>query len=92
MTSPDTAQTPSSASQDSTRVALRTAAPLITMGATWAARKGMTKAYEARTGKPAPGIHSREAFVATKVLWAAAIAGIVALIDIAIWQLLDDEE
>lgn len=82
----------SPAPASSSRTALRTAAPLITMGATWAARKGMTKAYEARTGKSAPGVHSREASIATKVLWAAAIAGLVALIDIAIWQLLDDED
>ena len=90
MTSPDTA--PSADTTSSSRTALRTAAPLITMGATWASRKGMTKSYEAGTGKSAPSVHSREASMLTKVLWAAAIAGMVALIDIAIWKLLDDED
>ncbi len=82
----------SPATTTSNRTALRTAAPLITMGATWAVRKGMMKAYEARTGKPAPVVHSREASLASKVLWAAAMAGVIALIDVAIWSLLDDEE
>jgi hypothetical protein len=71
---------------------LRSTAPLITIGATWAARKGMMKGYEARTGKPAPLIRSREATVLQKILWAAAMAGVIALVEVVVWRMIDDEE
>ena len=59
----------------SARATARTLAPVLSMGATWAARKGMIKAYESKTGKPAPLVRSRQAPVLEKVLWAAAMSG-----------------
>ncbi|MCU0263105.1 MAG: hypothetical protein MUF09_05445 [Candidatus Nanopelagicales bacterium] len=76
----------------STRTALRTARPLITVGATWVVRKGMMKAYEARTGRPAPVIYSREASMLSKVLWAATMAATIAAIEIIVWQILDADD
>jgi hypothetical protein len=80
------------AATSSARTVARTAAPLITMGATWAVRKGMMKGYESRTGRPAPVVHSREASLLSKVLWAAAMAGVIAMIEIVVWQVLSDDE
>jgi hypothetical protein len=79
------------ASSTEDRALLKTMAPVVVMGATWAARKGMVKAYEAKTGRHAPVVRSRESSVVTKVLWAAALAGVVALIEIVVWQVLDDQ-
>jgi hypothetical protein len=76
----------------STLTALRAARPLITLGATWAVRKGMMKGYESRTGRPAPVVYSREASMMSKVLWAAAMAATIAAIEIIVWQVLDDDE
>ena len=76
----------------SARGALQTARPLITLGATWVVRKGMMKAYEARTGKPAPVIYSRDASMASKVLWASAMAATIAVIEIVLWQILDSDD
>jgi hypothetical protein len=67
----------------------RAAAPLIALATTWVVRKAMMKAYEGRTGKPAPVIYSRDASVASKVLWAATMAATVALIEIVVTQVLD---
>lgn len=75
-----------------TRTTLRSAAPLVAMGATWAVRKGMIKGYERSTGKPAPVVRSTEATLMQKVLWAAAMAGMIALIEVVVWNLLSDEE
>jgi hypothetical protein len=65
---------------------------LITLGATWVVRKGMMKGYEARTGKPAPVIYSREATMLSKVIWAAAMAATIAAIEIVVWQILDADD
>ena len=80
------------AAASSPRTLARTAAPLIAMGASWAVRKGMIKGYEARTGRPAPVIYSREASMVSRVLWAATLAGAVALIEVVVWQMLSDHE
>lgn len=74
------------------RSAARTAAPLITMGTTWAARKGLMKGYEAKTGQPAPIIRSRNATLLQKVLWAATMAAVIALVEVIVWQVIGDEE
>jgi len=50
------------------------------------------KGYEARTGKPAPVIYSREASMMSKVLWATAMAATIAIIEIVVWQILDSDE
>jgi hypothetical protein len=76
----------------STRAALQTARPLITLGATWAVRKGLIRAYEARTGRSAPVVYSREASVASKVLWAATMAASIALIEVVLWKVLESDD
>jgi hypothetical protein len=75
----------------STRAALQSVRPLITVGATWVVRKGIIKGFEARTGRPAPVIYSRDASVASKILWAAAMAATVALVEVIVWQLLESD-
>jgi len=45
--------------------------------------------YESRTGKPAPVIHSREAPVISKVLWSAALATLIAVVEIVVFEVLD---
>ena len=62
------------------------------MGATWAARKGMIKAYESKTGKPAPLVRSRQAPVLEKVLWAAAMSALIVLIEAIVWKAVGEEE
>ena len=67
----------------------RTIAPLVTMGATWGARKAMVVSYEKSTGKPAPVISSREAGLLQKVLWAAALGAALALVQSLVWHVLE---
>jgi hypothetical protein len=82
----------STATTNRDRSMARATAPLIAMGATWAVRKGMISIYEARTGKPAPVIYSREASVVSKVVWAAAMAGVIAVVEVVVMQLLDSDD
>lgn len=80
----------STASSDAGRSAAASnaakAAPVLSMGAAWAVRKAMVKGYERRTGKPAPLVYSRHASLKQKVLWAAAVAAAIAMIEAIIWQ------
>lgn len=76
----------------SARTAARTAAPLISLGVTWVVRKGMMKGYESRTGRPAPVVHSREASLISKVVWAATMAAVLALVETVVWEMLSDDE
>jgi hypothetical protein len=76
----------------SARTALQTARPLITLGATWAVRKGLMRGYEARTGRPAPVVYNRDASLLSKVLWSATMAATIALIEVVLWQILDSDE
>lgn len=78
-----------SAAPASTSRSIRTATPLITVGVTWLVRKAMMTAYESRTGKPAPVIHSREASFVSKVLWSATLATTIAIVEIVVFQVLD---
>ena len=75
----------------SSRTMARAAAPLITLGATWAVRKVMMKAYEAATGKPAPVVYSREASAVSKIVWSAVMAATIASIEIVVWKVLEDD-
>lgn len=85
--------TPASSSTSSSTKALgKSVAPLVTMGATWGARKAMVKGYEAGTGKPAPVISSRDASLIQKVLWAAALGAAIALVQSAVWHFLERAE
>ena len=76
----------------SARATARTLAPVLSMGATWAARKGMIKAYESSTGKPAPLVRSRQSPVLEKVLWAAAMSALIVLIEAIVWKAVGEEE
>jgi hypothetical protein len=82
----------STAATTSDRPLARVTAPLIAMGASWAVRKSMISIYEARTGKPAPVIYSREASLTSKVVWAAAMAGVIALVEVVVMQFLDSDD
>jgi hypothetical protein len=70
----------------------RAGAPFITLGSTWVVRKAMMRAYEARTGRPAPVVYSREASVVSKVLWAATMAATIAIIEVVVWQILESDD
>lgn len=74
------------------RAVLRTAAPLVSVGAAWAVRRAMVAVYESRTGKPAPLVASHERSVVAKVLWAASVAALVALIEGLVIAALGEEE
>jgi hypothetical protein len=77
----------------SRRETLRTVAPLLNFGLTWGVRKGMIKAYESRTGRPAPLVHTRNGSVLATVAWAASIAAVLALVEtLVIRALADDDE
>ena len=65
---------------------------MITLGTTWMVRKAMIRGYEARTGKPAPVIYSRESSVISKVLWSATMAATIAVIEIVVWQIFEPGE
>jgi hypothetical protein len=62
------------------------------MASTWAVRKALIAAYERRTGQPAPLVYSHGASPVRKVIWAATVAGTVALIEIVILHLIDNED
>lgn len=75
----------------SVRSAAANFAPLITMGTTWALRKALMAGYESATGKPAPVIHNRQASIAQRVMWAAAMSAAIAAIEIVVWRVVDSE-
>lgn len=79
-------------STETRRNLTRAAVPLITLAATYVARKGMIKGYESSTGKKAPLIHSRNGSVMTKVAWAATMAAVITLIEVVVWNVLDGED
>ncbi len=77
---------------DSRSSMLTNAAPAISLGAAWAVRKTAAKVYEARTGQPAPMVSRQDASIAKRLMWAAAMAASVALIEIIIWRVLDPND
>lgn len=83
---------PAARTAGSTRQVIRQLSPLITMAATWVVRKALINAYEGRTGQPAPLIYSRGPSPARKVIWAATVAGTVALIEVIILELIDKDD
>ena len=82
---------PAARTSGSNRQVVRQLTPLITMAATWAVRRALISAYEGRTGQPAPLIYSRGPSAARKVIWAATVAGTVALIEVIILELIDKD-
>lgn len=83
--------TPAKSPSPSANTLGKSVAPLVTMGATWGARKAMVKGYEATTGKPAPVISSRDAGLLQKMLWAAALGAAIAMVQSAVWHFLERE-
>jgi hypothetical protein len=73
------------------RATARSVAPLITMGAAWGIRKAMAKGFESRTGRPAPLVRSRQAPILEKIIWAAVMASMLALVEALVYKVLDDE-
>jgi hypothetical protein len=74
------------------RDTLRTVAPLLNLGLSWGVRKGMIKAYESRTGKPAPLVHTRNGSVLATVAWAASIAAVLALVETLVIRALAEDD
>jgi hypothetical protein len=62
------------------------------MASTWVVRKALISAYERRTGQSAPLVYSRGPSPVRKVIWAATVAGTVALIEIIILELIDSDD
>lgn len=73
----------------SRRNLVRTAAPLITLGATWATRKSMVRGYEMRTGAPAPVLGSRASSPIHQVIWASVMGATAATIEVVVWRLIE---
>ncbi len=93
MTTPQQAMPqPITPSAETQRNLARATVPLITLAATWVARKAMINGYERSTGKKAPLIHSRNGSVLSKMAWAASMAAVVALIEVVVWNVLDGED
>lgn len=62
----------------------RSFAPLISMAATWAVRKGMSKAYSRKTGEAPPTRGDVNTPLRTVLMWAMLTAVTTALIDVII--------
>ena len=62
----------------------RTLAPLIAMGATWGARKGMSTAYAKRTGHAPPTADDPEVSLTRALGWALATAVVSVAIEVVI--------
>jgi hypothetical protein len=76
----------------SARSTARTLAPLITMGAAFGARKVMVKGYESKTGRPAPLVRSTNGTILEKILWAATMAAVLALIEAIVWKAIGEDD
>lgn len=76
---------------ESRRSALQASAPLLNLGAAWAVRSVMIRVYEARTGKQAPLVHTRNGSLLATVAWAASVAAAMALVEGLIIRALSDD-
>jgi hypothetical protein len=72
------------------RNAMKTLTPLITTGVTFAVRKSLTAIYKAKTGREAPTLFNREASIASRVLWSAAVAGFITLAEVIMLEVLQN--
>jgi hypothetical protein len=63
---------------------LKIAAPIITIGATWAVRKVLEKAYSSTMGGQPPRASDPDASMRRVVLWAIATAAAVAVVNVAV--------
>jgi hypothetical protein len=66
---------------------LKVAAPIITIGATWAVRKVLEKAYAGTVGGKPPRASDPDASMRRVILWAVATAAAVAVVNVAVDRL-----
>jgi hypothetical protein len=66
---------------------LKIAAPIITIGATWAVRKVLEKAYTSAIGGQPPRASDPDASMRRVILWAVATAAAVAVVNVAVDRL-----
>lgn len=62
----------------------RSLAPIVSLAATWAVKKALTKAYEKRTGEGPPGRQDLSTPITTVLMWAGITAFTTAIIDVLI--------
>jgi hypothetical protein len=63
---------------------LKIAAPIITIGATWAVRKVLEKGYSSAMGGQPPRASDPDASMRRVILWAIATAAAVAVVNVAV--------
>lgn len=74
------------------RTAIGVAAPFVTATVTWTGPRLLGAAYRAVTGRRAPTITSTRYSTLSKVVWAMAVAGVVALAEAVILNAVRDLE
>jgi hypothetical protein len=79
-------------SNTSAQTAVHVAAPIVTAAVTWAGPRVLGAAYRAGTGRRAPTVTSARYSVLSKVAWAMAVAGLVALTEALIFQTIRELE
>lgn len=67
----------------------RQLAPVFALAATYGVRKALASGYEHTTGKPAPFVSSPKSSLVAKVLWTAAVAAAVALVEAIYYEWLE---
>ena len=72
------------------RPVLHLSAPLVTLGAVWAARRGMSLAYERATGRTPPAPRSPATSWGKALAWAAVTATTAAVIEVTVHRLADE--
>lgn len=74
------------------QVLVRVVAPVIAMGATFLAKKGMTSLYKARTGHEPPQADDVEVSLVRAIGWATMTAAVCAVIEVTITRVAADRE
>jgi ABC-type Fe3+ transport system permease subunit len=72
--------------QHGTHPALKVAAPLIVLAATWASNKVIAMGYSAITGKEPPNPDDRRVSLARALTWTIATAATAAVIQMVIYR------
>lgn len=69
---------------------IHAAAPICAAAITWIGPRALARAYQARTGRPAPTVASQRGSIASTVAWAMTVAGVVALVESLVIRALAD--
>lgn len=72
------------------KISAGTIAPLIAMGATFLARKGMDYVYKTRTGHQPPRADDREVAITRAIGWAVTTAVVSAIVEVTIARMAAD--